>query len=150
MGRWLEKESDLYKIQDSKPQNIMNLENNLNEQPPLNENNMNEPQQREQAQNGYNDIMGTNQYTQCLPDETDYLVTFTESVLGLELYSDEDGFNCIVGRCVSTIARSKVTPGSQIVQVNDRWLANYRFEEIRDAVKQAARQPPLAVTFRIK
>jgi len=36
------------------------------------------------------------------------------------------------------------------VQVNDRWLANYRFEEIRDAVKQAARQPPLAVTFRIK
>merc|ERR1719361_2207580 len=83
-------------------------------------------------------------------DEVDYHVTFTESVLGLELYSDEDGFNCIVGRCVSTIARQKVTPGSQIVQVNDRWLANYRFEEIRDAVKQAARQPPLAVTFRIK
>ena len=82
-------------------------------------------------------------------DETDYYVTFTESVLGLELYSDEDGFNCIVGRCVSTIARQKVTPGSQIVQVNDRWLANYRFEEIRDAVKQAARQPPLAVTFRV-
>ena len=82
-------------------------------------------------------------------DEVDYHVTFTESVLGLELYSDEDGFNCIVGRCVSTIARQKVTPGSQIVQVNDRWLANYRFEEIRDAVKQAARQPPLAVTFRV-
>ena len=40
-------------------------------------------------------------------DEQDYYVTFTESVLGLELYSDEDGFNCIVGRCVSTIARQK-------------------------------------------
>ena len=133
--RWFEKESDLFRTEDAKPEplpNINKYQNNSDE---------------------YND--GTNEienieYTPPRPDEIDYYVKFTESVLGLELYSDEDGFNCIVGRCVSTIAKQKVTPGSQIVQVNDRWLANYRFEEIRDAVKQAARKPPLAVTFRIK
>ena len=36
------------------------------------------------------------------------------------------------------------------MQVNERWLAGQRFEEIRDAVKTAARTPPLLVTFRIK
>lgn len=139
--RWLEKESDLYKIQDHKPA----ARNPTNTQYPYNNTN----DEDEVIDDPYSGDM-QQEYTPPRQDETDYYVTFTESVLGLELYSDEDGFNCIVGRCVSTIARSKVTPGSQIVQVNDRWLANYRFEEIRDAVKQAARQPPLAVTFRIK
>ena len=34
------------------------------------------------------------------PDEFDYDVTFTTSVLGLELYPDRDGKNCIVGKCL--------------------------------------------------
>jgi len=147
--RWLEKDSDLYRIQEERPA-------------PLNPTAASKPFGRMsgQAQGGddeHDDTMNDpysgnmqQEYTAPRPDEIDYYVTFSESVLGLELYSDEDGFNCIVGRCVSSVARDKVTPGSQIVQVNDRWLANYRFEEIRDAVKQAARQPPLNVTFRIK
>eukprot|EP01084_Bolivina_argentea_P005911 11172_1 len=83
-------------------------------------------------------------------DETDYRVKFTESVLGLELFSDEYGFNCFAGRCVSTITQQNVIPGSQIVQVNDRWLGNYRFQEILDAIQYASISPPFAVTFRIK
>eukprot|EP01083_Nonionella_stella_P010734 30545_1 len=137
--RWLEKESDLYKIQSDKPEALKKHSS------------MGQFDEEAIVDDPYNnDGLQQHEYAPPRQDETDYYVTFTESVLGLELYSDEDGFNCIVGRCVSTIARQKVTPGSQIVQVNDRWLANYRFEEIRDAVKQAARQPPLAVTFRIK
>ena len=34
------------------------------------------------------------------PDEFDYDVTFTTSVLGLELYPDREGKNCIVGKCL--------------------------------------------------
>eukprot|EP01084_Bolivina_argentea_P270707 460377_1 len=136
--RWLEKESDSYKIQDDKPATAMR------------HNHYRYTEEEDDVIDDPNGYDMQQEYTPPRQDETDYYVTFTESVLGLELYSDEDGFNCIVGRCVSTIARQKVTPGSQIVQVNERWLANYRFEEIRDAVKQAARQPPLAVTFRIK
>lgn len=82
-------------------------------------------------------------------DEEDYTVTFTQTPLGLELYSNEDGFNCIVGRCVATFASQNVTPGSQIIQVDDKFLANLKFEEIRDAVKKAARNPPIDVTFRV-
>ena len=113
--------------------------NNRNDKSNMNNNGMNN--------NGNNMQHG---YQPPRDDEIDYHVKFTESVLGLELYSDEDGYNCIVGRCVSNIARANVTPGSQIVQVNDRWLANFRFEEIRDAVKQAAKSPPLNVNFRVK
>jgi len=165
--RWLEKESDLYRIQDEKPAALNNANGNGSTaafagNKPANARYSNnntgnggggggggDDNDEEAIDDPYAGDM-QQEYTPPRQDETDYYVTFTESVLGLELYSDEDGFNCIVGRCVSTIARQKVTPGSQIVQVNDRWLANYRFEEIRDAVKQAARQPPLAVTFRIK
>jgi len=162
--RWLEKESDIYRIQDEKPLATSSRLHNANKSSARHSNRngagaygdeeMADDPDPYSAQQGVGSVAGPDGmqqgYTAPRNDETDYFVTFTESVLGLELYSDEDGFNCIVGRCVSTIARNKVTPGSQIVQVNDRWLANYRFEEIRDAVKQAARQPPLAVTFRIK
>ena len=168
--RWLEKESDLFRIQDEKPEPFLNSSkisgtgvgqggipnddmdddgnngnmrhdrnNNRNDKSNMNNNGMNN--------NGNNMQHG---YQPPRDDEIDYHVKFTESVLGLELYSDEDGYNCIVGRCVSNIARANVTPGSQIVQVNDRWLANFRFEEIRDAVKQAAKSPPLNVNFRVK
>eukprot|EP01083_Nonionella_stella_P272642 924679_1 len=150
--RWLEKESDLYKIQDDKPIIISSIPkyNNYANGNGTGNGDTNITGDEIIDDPYSNNVTDEHQYTPPRQDETDYFVTFTESILGLELYSDEDGFNCIVGRCVSTIARQKVTPGSQIVQVNDRWLANYRFEEIRDAVKQAARQPPLAVTFRIK
>lgn len=164
--RWLEKESDLYKIQELKPNIVIVNHSNSNQSAMHSQNYHNHGGyghgHYNNNNNGYGDeqmvddpynptgVNDENEYAPPRPDEVDYFVTFTESVLGLELYSDEDGFNCIVGRCVSSIARQKVTPGSQIVQVNDRWLANYRFEEIRDAVKQAARSPPLAVTFRIK
>jgi len=153
--RWLEKESDVYRIQDEKPLPSSSRHHNSaagagrhsnhNARSLHGDDAADDPYGAHAQQDGMQQ-----EYAPPRPDEADYYVTFTESVLGLELYSDEDGFNCIVGRCVSTIARNKVTPGSQIVQVNERWLANYRFEEIRDAVKQAARQPPLAVTFRIK
>ena len=148
--RWLEKESDLYRIQDDKPAPLHNTNtygNNNRHNRSSNQGHGNDDD--DVMDDPYNRDEMQQEYTPPRQDEQDYYVTFTESVLGLELYSDEDGFNCIVGRCVSTITRQKVTPGSQIVQVNDRWLANYRFEEIRDAVKQAARQPPLAVTFRV-
>ncbi|ETO29953.1 hypothetical protein RFI_07165, partial [Reticulomyxa filosa] len=82
--------------------------------------------------------------------EMDYTVVFPENVLGLELYSDESGLNCVVGRCVSQIARQNVRPGSAIIQVNGQWVAGRQFEEIRDAVKQAAKDPPLEVKFRIR
>ena len=88
-------------------------------------------------------------YTPPSQNEQEYYVVFAANVLGLELYADENGFNCIVGRCVSTIARQKVIPGSRIVKVNDRWMANYHFEEIHDAVKQAVRYPPVTITFRV-
>ena len=82
-------------------------------------------------------------------DEFDYLVKYEEAVLALELYSDENGSSCIVGRCLSNFARANVTPGSTIVQVDDRWVANERFEEIQDAVQQAAKTPPTNVHFRV-
>jgi len=147
--RWLEKDSDLYRVQDEKPQPRHTLDARAiaDGDGPATGSMAGDDEMRDDP---YSGDLQQHEKAPPRPDELDYHVTFTESVLGLELYSDEDGFNCIVGRCVSTIARQKVTPGSQIVQVNDRWLANYRFEEIRDAVKQAARQPPLAVTFRIK
>eukprot|EP01084_Bolivina_argentea_P128599 227288_1 len=79
--------------------------------------------------------------------KSQYSVTFTESVLGLELFSDEDGLNCIVGRTVSTIAKQKVIPESEIVGVNDQWLACFSFADIRDTIKRATREPPLTVIF---
>merc|ERR1712130_914033 len=43
-------------------------------------------------------------------DEFDYDVTFTTSVLGLELYPGKDGKNCIVGKCLSKTSKKFVDP----------------------------------------
>jgi len=84
------------------------------------------------------------------PDEFDYDVTFTTSVLGLELYPDRDGKNCIVGKCLSKTSKKFVDPSSMIVAVNDMWVAGMSYDMVRDAIKQAAKYPPLKIQFRVK
>ena len=84
------------------------------------------------------------------PDEFDYDVTFTTSVLGLELYPDRDGKNCIVGKCLSRTSKKFVDPSSIIVAVNDMWVAGMSYDMVRDAIKQAAKYPPLKIQFRVK
>jgi len=83
-------------------------------------------------------------------DEFDYDVTFTTSVLGLELYPDRDGKNCIVGKCLSKTSKKFVDPSSVIVAVNDMWVAGMSYDMVRDSIKQAARVPPLKIQFRVK
>merc|ERR1712228_398984 len=84
------------------------------------------------------------------PDEFDYDVTFTTSVLGLELYPDRDGKNCIVGKCLSKTSKKFVDPSSIIIAVNDMWVQNMSYDMVRDAIKQAAKYPPLKIQFRVK
>eukprot|EP01084_Bolivina_argentea_P303132 523295_1 len=56
------------------------------------------------------------------------------------------GCTCIVQKCVSDFTRVHVVPGSQIVQVNDKWFfADDKFEEILNIMKQAAEKPSLVV-----
>merc|ERR1719385_451004 len=74
-------------------------------------------------------------------DEFDYDVTFTTSVLGLELYPDRDGKNCIVGKCLSKTSKKFVDPSSVIVAVNDVWVAGLSYDMVRDSIKQAAKCP---------
>ncbi|ETO24171.1 hypothetical protein RFI_12989, partial [Reticulomyxa filosa] len=88
--------------------------------------------------------------TNPLPDEFDYEVVFTESVLGMELSPDPDGKNCIVTRCMSEIAKAHVDPGSLIISINDVWVAGLSYDAVRDTVKSAAKHPPLTITFREK
>mmetsp|Transcript_44418 Transcript_44418/g.54401 ORF Transcript_44418/g.54401 Transcript_44418/m.54401 type:complete len:562 (-) Transcript_44418:53-1738(-) len=83
-------------------------------------------------------------------DEFDYDVTFTSSVLGLELYPDKDGNNCVVGRCLSKTSKKHVDPGSIITKVNDVPVAGLSYDMVRDAVKTASKYPPLTLKFRIK
>eukprot|EP01083_Nonionella_stella_P022201 61413_1 len=83
-------------------------------------------------------------------DEFDYDVTFTTSVLGLELYPDKEGKNCIVGKCLSKTSKKFVDPSSIIVAVNDVWVAGMSYDMVRDAIKQAAKYPPLKIQFRVK
>ena len=110
--RWLEKDSDLYKIQEMKP-NAVIITNNSNKksqqqqqhQQIMEHNSNNSKHHKYQQQHANDQMMGDddpynptghdeNEYAPPRADEIDYFVTFTESVLGLELYSDEDGFNC--------------------------------------------------------
>merc|ERR1712130_1063386 len=83
-------------------------------------------------------------------DEFDYDVTFTTSVLGLELYPGKDGKNCIVGKCLSKTSKKFVDPSSIIIAVNDMWVQNMSYDMVRDAIKQAAKYPPLKIQFRVK
>jgi len=83
-------------------------------------------------------------------DEFDYDVTFTTSVLGLELYPGKDGKNCIVGKCLSKTSKKFVDPSSIIIAVNDMWVHNMSYDMVRDSVKQAAKYPPLKMQFRVK
>ena len=82
--------------------------------------------------------------------ELDYCVTFESSPLGLELSSNEDGYGCIIDNCNNIFVKDKVIIGSKIIKINERWMIDKRFEEIRDTVISAARQPPVNITFRVR
>ncbi|ETO29827.1 hypothetical protein RFI_07294, partial [Reticulomyxa filosa] len=83
-------------------------------------------------------------------DAFDYEVVFTESVLGMELTPDADGNNCLVTRCIGNVAKQKVDPGSLILSINGVLVAGLSYDAVRDAIKAAAKNPPLTVTFRQK
>merc|ERR1719495_1681051 len=83
-------------------------------------------------------------------DEFDYDVTFTSTHLGLKLYPDRAGKNCIVVGCLSETAKSLVDVGSMILSINGSWMEGLAYTVIRDQLKAAAQNPPLNVTLRVK
>jgi hypothetical protein len=122
--RWLTKDSELFTTDDEKP----------------------EVEEDDVAES----VRPSTAYTPPRDDEIDYIVVFPGPTLGLELFSDEHGFGCVVGRCVSPVSIQSVARSSHIVEVNDLWLGGQEFNVIRDAVKQAAMKPPLKIKFRIQ
>lgn len=90
--------------------------------------------------------------TLCAPaqDENDYIVTFKSCVLGLALYPNKNGMDCIVGKCVNKFSKTNVEQSSIIIAVNGEWVAGKQYDAIKNIIKNALKSPPLKIKFRKK